>query len=531
MTDQISQIEAEEAEEAEELEEKEPLLKAGKTAGGPSVKIHRDEKGEIKNVEVIPGVAPFTRKCIHPKISHSIEEMMLKYNLLYYAEFMSFINFYESNRVPTAGVNVSTRMNYFWNREFYDNMSQEEVNFVNIHELFHLLFDHMKRTKYGHFNPFLSNVAQDMIINEIIIEDMPKGFAKFPEIGLRLPKEYTEERVFEILYAWLQKQKEKYDQWKKEQKQKQKQQKQKSDEKSDEEKGDQKGCDQDGEGDEKEDPNGKPKKSGNKESDEGSESNDQGKGQGKDREKEEGKGGGNCPVSEQLQNIFDAMERGDAMSIGQLDQHLEDQGVSEDIRKQVIQDVMNNLKNRGLETADVESMLGKLRKSQKDYLKVLRSQFAQIKGKYKSRSFKRPNRRGYVGIKGSVKFGKELVCILDTSGSMFGHFEKILSYMLHGDQIVHVIQIDTHVKAHKTLTTKQEFQKLKINGGGGTVLQPAIDYMKSHKKLKSMNLVVLTDGCTDTLDFSGVKQTLIISCGQPTPVSAGKYKEVVVQEN
>jgi predicted metal-dependent peptidase len=409
----------------------------------------------------------YTKKAIHPKIMESIERMLIQYGLGYYAEFMGFISFLETNRIPTAGVSVGLRISYYHNKEFFDNLDILEVNFVNLHEIFHLLFDHPARTKSGGFDHKMANYAQDMIINEIIISTFSDKIIKVPDIGImRMPEEYDQEHIFEILYYWLLDKKKEYDKWKQD----------------------------------------------NKDKDED--------------EKEE------CPVSDQLEKIFENYDAdGNSMDIGQFDSHMEDNGIPEEIRKQVIQDIKNNLSNRGLETAEITSTLNKLIKSKKNYLKMLRKQFASIKGTSKHRSYKRPNRHGFKGVKGTIRLNDELTCIMDTSGSMHGHFEKILSYMLHGDQVVNLVQIDTSVKNHKVIKKKRDFQNVDIYGGGGTVLQPAVDYVKADKKLRQLNLVILTDGYTDSLNLNGIPQTLIITCGQEVPIDSGKeISQVIIEE-
>lgn len=381
-------------------------------------------------------------KRVHPKISECIEEMLLKYNLNFYAEFAGFITFFETTTVDTAGVNVTTKLNFYFNPNFFNQLSQEEANFVVIHEIFHLLFDHFQRSR--NFIGKVANIAQDMIINELIVTDMPEHFAQVPKMfpPLRLPTDYQEERIFEILYHWLL----------------------------------------------------------NKQNQ-------------------------NSP---NLQNpLKDILHSDDPKITGQFDSHLESDS---NIKENVVNDVLSNLKNRGLISKDIESILGKLRKSKVNYLKQIKSNISNLKGKVNAKSFKKPNRRGFKGIKGKVKFSKNINCILDTSGSMNGNWEFIISYLLHGDCTVNVIQCDAKVHSVKTFNTKAQFNNYKINGNGGTELQPAINYLLNDKHLKLLNLVILTDGHTDSLDLSNVKQTLIISCGTNTPVKSGNYKEILVKQ-
>jgi predicted metal-dependent peptidase len=72
---------------------------------------------------------------------------------------------------------------------------------------------------------------------------------------------------------------------------------------------------------------------------------------------------------------------------------------------------------------------------------------------------------------------------------------------------------------------------MKILGLGGTVLQPAIDYVVEN--FNEFNTVVLTDGYCDSLDLSRVKgKVLMVSIGTKVPItrSNGKVKQIMVEK-
>jgi predicted metal-dependent peptidase len=75
-------------------------------------------------------------------------------------------------------------------------------------------------------------------------------------------------------------------------------------------------------------------------------------------------------------------------------------------------------------------------------------------------------------------------------------------------------------------------ESIPIKGLGGTCLQPMIDYIANN--FNECNSVLLTDGYTDTLDFSKIKgKVLIISVGVKCPISRsnGKVKQIVLDVN
>ena len=491
------------------------------------------------------------KKGEHKKFTDLIV-MLLSSNVMpYYAEFNTFVNFYESSNIPTCGVNVTNEgMNFYWNRKFVDDLNPKEALFLLLHEDFHLLFDHTKRSIV--YNKSFANIAQDMIINQIIFDEImkhdktkdkvevPKHKDEFildkddkPVIGkngkpiknpffgknsgLFIPKEYKGEPIFENLYEWL---KDKQDEYKKRKGQ------QGEGQQGQGEPQDGQGQPQDGNGqqDGQGQGKGKPSKDGKgkgqgqgEPTDEKGDGQSEGDGSGEPKDSfgkpAYGKNGQNGVECSSLDSIFDGMEKGDQMT---LDSHLDDD-VPEGARKSIVNDFMQRLKNRGLVSADVERMLEKLRKTKKDYLKEIKRTISHhIFGATKRKSITRPNRRGIEGIKGKKKYKNVINCILDTSGSMCGDFERVLSFVFQNDIHINLIQIDTEVKMVEDIKTKRDLQKVMIKGMGGTVLQPAINFVNNPKnKLNSFNNVLLTDGYTDTLDFSQVHgKTLILTTAQ-----------------
>jgi predicted metal-dependent peptidase len=71
---------------------------------------------------------------------------------------------------------------------------------------------------------------------------------------------------------------------------------------------------------------------------------------------------------------------------------------------------------------------------------------------------------------------------------------------------------------------------MRIMGLGGTTLMPGIDFIADKKnKIYMFNLVILTDGYTDSLNFSNIKtKTLILSTADKCPITFdnGKVKQI-----
>jgi len=488
-------------------------------------------------------------KNIHEKLMESIQQMLIdtKVNLPYYGNFNLFITFHERKDIDTCGVNMTAKgMQFYYSSEFLDRMSQKETNFITLHEDFHLLWNHPKRTITGQYDHKLSNIAQDMIINHIIWEDIPNNYVEIPKdpngrnMALFVPKEYPGKLIFEELYEWLRDEKEKHD--------KKKQQNQCSTcngtgQKQDSQKGNQpgegqgQGEKQDGQGQgEKQDGQGQGgKQDGHNHGESGEPCPDcQGSGQ-KGGGKGQPKYGpyGKDPKNEKgnidtysMDQIFDDLDNNQGQY---MDVHMTDE-VPEEMRESMVKDAMERLQARGLQAGNVEQTLNKLRKQRKDYLKhIKRSVSNMIFGTKKQKTITKPNRRQLSGLKGNRKIKTKINCILDTSGSMGGTFERVLSYIYRNDIEVNLIEADTEVKWVQAVKSKRKLESIPIRGLGGTCLQPAINYVADN--FNEFNTLVLTDGYCDSLDLSKIKgNVLLISIGTEVPITRtnGKVKQIKV---
>jgi len=434
-------------------------------------------------------------KNIHEKLSTSIQMMLIdtKISMPYYGNFLLFVNFTERENIGTCAVNVGVSgINFFYNSEFLNKLSQKEVNFVSIHEVLHLVWDHPRRTIVGGMDIGISNIAQDMIINHSILEMgsnnkfAMSNFIEIPKddqgrnMALFIPSEYKGKHIFEELYEWLKSKKEKRDQ-------ENKSNGSKTNPDSDNEKSPTSNFPKDNQKSNEYGPNGKDPRNPKTPLDTWS-----------------------------LDHILDNLNHK-----GYLDTHLADE-VPEEVKKTVVKDLMDRLESRGFKSGDVEHTLNKIRRSKKDYLSYIkRSVSSNILGTKKKRTITRPNRRNILGLKGNRKVKSTINCILDTSGSMGGTFEKVLSYIYRNDIDVNLIESDTEVKWVKLIKSKRKLESIKIHGLGGTILMSAVDYVE--KNFNQYNTLIITDGYCDSLDLSKLHgRVLIITIGKKVNIISGK---------
>jgi predicted metal-dependent peptidase len=490
-------------------------------------------------------------KNIHEKLLSSIQTMLIdtKVNLPYYGEFNLHVNFHETDSIGTCGVNVSSKgMNFFYSPKFLEDISQKETNFITLHEDFHLLFNHPRRTMAGQYDHKMANIAQDMIINHIIWEDISHAFVEIPKdkngknMALFVPKEYTGKLIFEELYEWLKEEKEKWQKSNQCQSQCQscngtgkKQDQNKSGQGQQQQGQGQDGQDQQGQGQGQQ--QGQGGGSGQQNQDPCPDCNGTGNQGGKDSTGKPSYGPyGKNPSKDgeaidtwSKEQIFQDMDNNEGQY---LDVHMTDD-VPEEMREAMVRDVMERLQSRGLSSGNIETTLNKLRKQRKDYLKeIKRSVSNLIFGTKKQKTIVKPNRRGISGLKGNRKVKTKINVILDTSGSMGGQgtFERVLSYVYQNDIEINFIQGDTEVKWVENFKKKRQLETMRIHGLGGTVMQPSINHVVDN--YNDFATVLLTDGYTDSLDTSRLKKNLlIISVGTPCPItkSNGKTKQITVE--
>ena len=422
-------------------------------------------------------------KRIHPKIDEILENMALFSGFNFYSYFLSQVKFYEVNHIPTAAVTLyDSVLSFFWNREFIDKLSEKEVTFLILHELFHLISGHLNRGRG--YDQRIANVAMDAIINKGIIDDFSKNDVAFIEGGVEYDSNYKGEEIFEPYYDWLRtKQKEmenKFPQM------------------------------QSGQG-------------------------GGGGGQGDD-DSDDGNGQDNQDNQPSNQDIADAIgtDEGTAGHLKNIanggsgetiDSHLDISDVDDEMVKDLTGDIINSAKQQGMMEGNVESRIGKLRKpKKKDNLKLVRKSISYLKGKHRQDTWTRMNRY-HEFKKGSKSVNNQINAILDTSGSMFdGSLERVVTELFRDGYEINIVQIDTAVKTRTKIANKNELKTLNINGGGGTILQPAVNYIQDKNNgLSNFATVILTDGYCDNLTFQkGGNNWLILTTG----VEVGNNKNI-----
>lgn len=98
--------------------------------------------------------------------------------------------------MPTAGTNGEVIK---WHPAFVRSLKQEELLFVNCHEILHAALHHTTRIKFR--NPELWNVAIDIVVNQILVDDK---VGAMPPMGILDPEMFKRgeglaERIYDLI--------------------------------------------------------------------------------------------------------------------------------------------------------------------------------------------------------------------------------------------------------------------------------------------------------------------------------------------
>ena len=101
---------------------------------------------------------------------------------------------------PTAAVDGR---NLYYNTQFFNAMDNKEIEFVIEHEILHCVFDHLERRTWQgrNLDAMLSNIAQDYVVNNVLVRDRIGTKPKIVECYQDFKYEnWTSEEVYEDLF-------------------------------------------------------------------------------------------------------------------------------------------------------------------------------------------------------------------------------------------------------------------------------------------------------------------------------------------
>ena len=120
-----------------------------------------------------------------------------------------YLKFQEDKLSETAGIDKDG--NLYYNPELINSLTDKEIEGVLIHELLHLVLQHLSRE--GNREHELCNIAEDLCVNWLVRENgyelpdwvlMPDSEGVFEQQGIRV--EGIDKKIWEIIYDELEKQ-------------------------------------------------------------------------------------------------------------------------------------------------------------------------------------------------------------------------------------------------------------------------------------------------------------------------------------
>ena len=399
----------------------------------------------------------------------------------FFSEFLLRFYYYECDErelmMPTMGVGVEGgKIKLYYTKKFLDSLKKEELYFVLVHEILHLLSLHSERKLNR--DDTIWNIACDSIINYnikniCISRSYLKPLPGTPTLDDARKLGYKGEEISECLYEWLVN---KYEEYKKQ---------------------------HDG------DINIEAIFGSSGKEKSGKKSSAAGKGK-------KGKGDRDDNTIKKLFKAFDTHEKL-AKKLTEID-------------KQAIQEAINSAKIRGwgsISGTGLDVIRELVRAGQLNWKQLLRKyteRWTWGKSNYKYKTWSRRNRR-QLPIPGFKRLHNDIVIAIDTSGSI--SYDDIKDFMSEIEKIARdkdrltLIECDCEIKHVYNNYRRGDYRKIKIHGRGGTDFQPVFDWMTENKKEKAL-LIYFTDlWASHDINTYGIKSIWVTKTNEKMPQHLG----------
>lgn len=96
----------------------------------------------------------------------------LEQNGMFFKKFWSISDVYWTESIPTAAVtSTNDKIQFLFNKDFWETLSPRGRLFVICHEQLHLLNNHFVRLRFQDGNSQIKNIAADVAINEMLVRN------------------------------------------------------------------------------------------------------------------------------------------------------------------------------------------------------------------------------------------------------------------------------------------------------------------------------------------------------------------------
>ena len=398
----------------------------------------------------------------------------------YLTMHLTFIETPDMLKNSPGGIGVDKYGNLYFDPEYIDTLSDEQIKGVLAHEVMHCALEHLERL--GNREHFLFNVANDIVVNHMLIKDgmqLPRdGINPYGDsiefFGIKIKKigDKTSEEVYDKLFRGLSKQ------WKKNKKRIQKYL-------DEQEKQGNGGFDQHMYGEKEQDKSKCPVCGGS----------------GKDKD------GNDCP---RCSNKKNQQSNG-----GKVPTNMKNKDW-----KKILVDASSHARQRGNLPAGMERIVGKLLETYIDWRGLLyRYITSQIPVDY---TWARPSKRSHslgIYLPAVEKEMIEVMVAVDTSGSIsqkeLAEFISEISSIVNSFKNVDLTVIDCDCRVNgihelRNASVSEVIHKIgaKLRGGGGTSHIPVFDWINKNKPTARF-VIAFTDGYTEFPPQEDVKQPVL----------------------
>lgn len=245
---------------------------------------------------------------------------------------------------------------------------------------------------------------------------------------------------------------------------------------------------------------------GNQSKDKSNSKNESGNNQNQDGDFEYGGSQDESGVGMSKEEFDDFMKKVKDMLDKNIDGH-DELNEADEVTKSMLQMIYNQSKSKGFghTKGEMVEYIKDVAIAKINWTQILRRfiNSTSVGGIRKNPSWTKPNRRN-LPLMGKKKYTADFVVAIDTSGSIsskdfnqfFGEIESIVK---NGN--IHLLQCDTQLYDCGKYK-KGSYKDIKIQGRGGTDLEPVFQFLIDNKMTNS-KLIILTDG---EMCYSGIKK-------------------------
>jgi len=181
------------------------------------------------------------------------------------------------------------------------------------------------------------------------------------------------------------------------------------------------------------------------------------------------------------------------------------------VKRDLVAESIMVAKSIGHEAGFLQRIFDEIYKSEVNWKRVLRNALNSMGGDDVKKIWSRLNRKNEL-MPSKTTIGFNTVwCLVDTSGSISKReinrwVSEVLAIMRLKRKVM-VISWDTMVHDINIIRSKKDIDNIRLTGGGGTIIKPALDYVQKNKHFDD-SVIVLSDFAIGDLDNKDVQKYL-----------------------